>query len=254
MIKYIFENKDKIDGQTVRVSGTTKYKMYNGSFQKVKEIDSIFISKVEEKDFKAEFTQTILIEKDSFGKIDKETNLYDVSAYIVENTKDYDGKDISVKNKKGKDVGRNIAMPFLMYAENEKLEKLFKVKRDTVTEITMIGKIVEGKAKSTVEYDDLDDDMKELIDMGVYDLETLAKTISTKGERVSQWILERPVVKMVGDGEEKTPQIARTEEKYSSDDLVMDFLNIEDEEEMFEESEEEIKIEDTNLDDLLANL
>ena len=256
MIKYISENKDKIDGKVVRINGTVKYKVYNGNFQKVKEIDSIFISKAEEKDFKAEFTQTILIEKDSFGKKDKETGLFDVSAYVVENLKDYDGKDITVKNKKGKPVGRNIPLPFMMYAENEKLEKLFKVKRDTVTELTVIGNIIEGKAKSTVSYDDLDDDMKELIDMGAYDLETLAQTISTKGERVSQWVIQKPVVKMVGEGEDKTPQISRTEEKYTSDDLIMDFLNIEDDEFPFGENEEEEdkKEEETDLDDLLNNL
>ena len=47
LIAYVNENKDKIDGATVRVQGTIKYKKYNGNLQKVKEIDSIYLSKVE---------------------------------------------------------------------------------------------------------------------------------------------------------------------------------------------------------------
>lgn len=54
--------------EVVRVKGSIKYKVYNGNIQCEKEIKSIYLSEVEEDKFKAEFTQTVLFDKASFGK------------------------------------------------------------------------------------------------------------------------------------------------------------------------------------------
>ncbi|WP_455717430.1 hypothetical protein [Anaerosporobacter sp.] len=43
-------------------------------------------------------------------------------------------------------------------------------------------------------------------------------------------ILRKPVIKMVGDDDNKVPQIQKFEQKYSEEDLILDFMFVSDEE------------------------
>ena len=251
-IAYLEQNKDKIDGKVVRVKGSIRYKVYNGNIQCEKEIKSIYLSEVEEDKFKSEFTQTVLFDKASFGKKDKETGLYDVYLNVLANMKDYDGKKIPKEYFVDKKKSANIPLAKLFYAENENIAKLFndkRVKKGDVTEVVIIGKIVEGRAKEQVELDDLDDDMKFLVESGMYTMEQLAQTMAVKKERVSQWIIQRPLVKMVGDEDAKVPQMAIAFNKYKEDDLILTFLAEEEPEEEAVVVEEEIEDEESTDDD-----
>ena len=84
-------------------------------------------------------------------------------------------------------------------------------------------------------------------------MEQLAQTMAVKKERVSQWIIQRPLVKMVGDEDAKVPQMAITFNKYKEDDLILTFLA---EEEPEEEVvvEEEVEEESTDDDDWMSAL
>src|SRR5574344_503172 len=63
------------DGVVVNVKGNLKYSEYEGNVSAKKEITSIVLSKVEdEADFKATFSQTILLDSNSIGKKDDEKN------------------------------------------------------------------------------------------------------------------------------------------------------------------------------------
>lgn len=231
-IAFLEEHKDLIDGQVVRVNGDVKYNLYNGNVRAEKEIKSIFISAVEEDKFKAEFTQTILVDKKCVGKKDKDTGLYDVSAYVLESMKQYDGKEIPKelfpKNKKGKTKkSANIPIVRNFQIENEALDKMIfsKTKRDKLTEMIAVGYIVEGKQKEKLSVEDLDDDMKMLVESGMYTLEQIAETTAIKSERVQNWIINRPLIKMVGKNEdEKKPQMQIKFDKYDEDDVILTFL------------------------------
>lgn len=227
-IAYIEKNKEAIDGKTIRVNGNVKYKMYNGNLQIEKDIKSIYVSEVEESKFKAEFTQTVLFEKKSIGKKDKDSGLYDVSVHILESLKDYDGKTIPKEYFIDKKKSANIPLAVNMFTDNENLEKFFggkNVKRGKISEAIMIGNIVEGKAKESIDINDLDDDIKFLVEQGMYSLEEIAKTTAIKSERVSQWIIKKPLIKMVGDNEDdKKPEIQVTYDKYDEDDILLTFL------------------------------
>ena len=233
-VAYIEEHKDKIKDKTLRVEGNLKYSLYNGNIQVEKEIKSIYISKVEEDGYKAVFTQTLLFDRKSFGKKDKDNNLFEIDAYVIEGMKKYGDKtiprDYFMKGKKS----ANLPIQKMFYADNENIKKFIEDKRVTkgkITEAVFTGKIVEGKSKGEISLEDLDADMKFLVEQGYYTLETLAETMSVKSESVSQWIIERPLVKMEGEGENKKPKIMVEFDKYSEDDMVLGFLAEEEQEE-----------------------
>ena len=218
LIQYLEENKELLKDATVRIKGEIQYSLYNDNIQQKKNIKSIYISEVEEDKFKAEFQQTILIDKDSIGRKDNETGLYPLYAKVVDYTKLYNGKEVK----------QNIPFSKTFYLENEKLLKLLKVRKG-VTEIQVVGDIIEGQAKAVVELDDLPDDIKELIEIGAYTMEEASSALSIKGERVNQWIIRKPVIIMRGEEDNRVPVILRTDEKYKNEDLIFDFM-IEEEE------------------------
>lgn len=226
-IEYLEKHKDDIDGKTIRVNGDIKYNLYNGNVKVEKEIKSIYISKVEdEKDFKAEFTQTIFADKNSFGRKDKETGLYDIECYVAESMKEYDGKKIPKEYFADGKKSANMPLARIFNAENENLEKLFKDRRmkKDFAEMIMVGKIIEGRQKEEIDLSDLDEDIRALIDAGMYSEDEIAKTLAVKTERVSQWILEKPLVVMEGDADNKRPKIKIEFEKYKDEDFILTFL------------------------------
>jgi len=219
-------------GMVINVKGEFKYSMYDGNVQMKKEIKSIFLSKVDDPaKYKASFTQTVLLDKDSIGKLDKQKAVYPINVKIV----DY------IKMWGDKEVKTNIPFNKIMELEVNKsdvektkkfLDSVLKVKKG-ITEITLEGDIVEGASTTTLTEDDLPDEIKELIEMGAYTLEDALATLVVRGDREKRLIIRRPAIKMVGNDENKKPTIMKTEEKYSEDDLIFDF--------MFETEEEDVE-------------
>jgi len=248
MVNYLFENKELFDGKTVRVKGDLEYSIYNNSIRTKKKIKTFYLSEVEEKDFKAEFVQTILLDRDSIGKLDKETGLIPIYAKVIDYAKNWNDKEIK----------QNVPFAKTFYIENEKLVKVFKTKKG-ITEIQVTGKIVEGQAKANIDINDLPDDIKELIDMGAYSEEEAIKSLAIKGERVNQWIITKPVIIMKGKDDEKVPVVLKTEEKYKEEELIFDFMIEEDKPEEPEnntddDEEEEVMASDEDVDDFLNDL
>ena len=97
-VEYLNEHLE--DGMIVNVKGNIGYSEYEDNVSVKKEITSIVLSKVEdEADFKATFTQTILLDSNSIGKKDEEKNTIALSAYVVDyvgNPK-INGKKIAIK-------------------------------------------------------------------------------------------------------------------------------------------------------------
>ena len=225
----------------VNVNGNLKYSIYNDKVQVKKEITSIYLSKVtKEEFFKATFVQSILIDKQSLTK-DKENNEYALTARVI----DY-------LNKLGKRVVKQNVPYVVNYiiqdADAEKttkmLSKYFKVKKG-ITEITVEGNIIEGNTMKAVTENDIDDEMKELIEIGLYDKEEIIGKLAVRGERVSQMIITRPyILKTLKDDGSAHIQVFITPEKYKDEDLYFDFDNTE------EETEEEpaIDVKETKAD------
>ena len=97
-------------------------------------------------------------------------------------------------------------------------DKLFKIKKN-VRQVTFDGIFVEGGATVTATMDDVPDDIKDLIDAGIYSEEEALAKCSASGSRERRMILQKPVIKLVGD--DKTPVVQIFDDKYEEDELVI---------------------------------
>ena len=230
-IAYIKEHLN--ENMVVNVKGNLKYSSYNDSVQVRKNITSIVLSKVDDvSKYAARFTQTILIDKDSASlkpnNIDKDKSVMYVDAKVLDFLKEYN--NIKLVNAKGEAKGGQFPykkqFEFELNLENEKqcktiYEKLFKVKKN-VTQITFEGEFIEGGAMVTATLDDLPDDIKDLVVAGVYTEEEACARCTANGARERRMVLKKPQIKLVG--EEKTPVVQKFEERFTEDDLYLDYL------------------------------
>lgn len=207
----------------VNVRGNLKYSTYQDKTQVRKNITSIVLSSVDDASkHTARFTQSILIDKDSASlkDIDKDKGVMYVNAKVLDYLKEYN--DIEVKGQ----FPYNKQFEFPMDFSNEALckkvmEKVFKVKKG-ITQITFEGDLIEGGATVTATWDDVPQDIKNLVDCGVYTQEEALARCSSNGSREQRMVLKKPMVRLVGD--DKTPVLQKFEERYKEDDLVLDYL------------------------------
>ena len=256
-IAYIKENLT--DSTVLNVKGNLKYQLYNGNVSVKKEITSIVLSKVDDPSkYFARFTQTMLLSKNSIGKADKDKGILPIYAKVLEYTKDYNGKEVKQFIPMSKTFEYELDLTNRALVEKV-VEKVFKVKKG-ITEITFEGDFVEGGAVVTATEDDLPQDIKDLIDIGAYTLEEALAKCTLGGGKERRMLLRKPVIKMVGDDDNKVPQIQKFEQKYTDEDLILDFMfeteednddNIESEVENNEVEETVSDVEDTSwLDNL----
>lgn len=209
----------------LNVKGNLKYSTYNDVVQVRKNITSIVLSKADDvSKYAARFTQSILIDKDSASlkadSIDKDKGVMYINARVLDYVKEVNG--VEVKGQYPYNKQFEFEMDFSNEAQCKKImDKLFKVKKG-ITQLTMEGEFIEGGAVVTVTMDDLPDDIKELVEMGVYTEEEACAKCTANGSRERRMVLKKPQIKLVGD--DKVPVIQRFEEKYAEDDLVLDYL------------------------------
>lgn len=222
-IAYIKEHLS--EDMVVNVKGNLKYSTYNDNVQVRKNITSIVLSKVDDASkYAARFTQSILIDKDSANlkadNIDKDKGVMYVDARVLDYVKEVNG--IEVKGQYPYAKKFEFAMDFSNQDACKKImDKLFKVKKG-ITQITFEGEFIEGGAVVTATWNDIPDDIKDLVDMGVYTEEEALAKCTANGSRERRMVLKKPQIKLVGD--DKVPVIQRFEEKYTEDDLVLDYL------------------------------
>lgn len=253
MIAYIKENLE--DGMVVNVKGNLKYSMYEGNTQCKKEITSVTLSKAESAEkYCAKFTQTMFLDKDSVEKPDKTTGILPIVAKVLDYVKEWNGKEVkcNIPYSKTFEYELDMSKPEV---SKKVIEKLFKVSKG-VTEVTFEGELIEGGATVTATLDDIPDEIKALIEIGVYSEEEALAKCSVNSGRERRMVIRKPLIKMVENKNgEKTPVMQMFERKYEDEDLVLDFMyttnNDEDEEDdtaPFETEETETNT-DTSSDD-----
>lgn len=220
-VEYLNEHLE--DGVVVNVKGNIGYSEYEGNVSVKKDITSIVLSKVEEEeDFKATFSQTILVDSKSIGKKNEEKGTMTLDAYVVDyvGSPKIDGEKVEIK--------KNIVFPRAFEVEiNENpeitakmLQRFFKPKKGKLTEITVTGKLVEGASIVNITEDDIPDDIKELIAMGLYSEEEAEKKCAVgNNNREKRMIIVKPDITYVGQGDERKPTVAFEENKYEDSDL-----------------------------------
>lgn len=221
-IAYIHEHLE--DGMVLNVKGNLRYSLYNDRVQVRKTVTSLVLSKAEPDKFAARFTQTVLLNSDSAALkgegIDKDKGVLYVNARVLDYMKELNGHEI--KGQFPFDKQFEFKMDFTKPDVCKKImDKLFKIRKD-VTQITFEGEFVEGGAVVTATLDDLPQDIKDLIEIGVYTEEEALARCSSSGSREQRMILTKPFIRRVG--EDKTPVLQRFDSQYTEDDLDFSFV------------------------------
>lgn len=246
------------DGTEIKVKGQLKYSIYNDAIQVTKQINSISL-KTDKDTPIAMFTQTMLLNKDSVGKFDKDKMVYPIVGMILEKFKEYNGNDLtdggSVRG--GKFVPLRKVFDYEVDPDNKEkadlvISKVFKVKKN-ITMLTCEGIFVEGGATVQATEADIPADIKELIDLGAYSMEEALEKCSENKGTERRMILKRPFLRMVGEEGNKTLQIQKFDDKYSDEDLMLDYLIKHEEPEEDDDDEvpfKEEKVKEEPSDDL----
>ena len=95
LIEYVSENLT--NDMIVNIRGNIRYQYYNGHVNLQLEMTSIALSNADESELHARFVQTILIDSDCKGDVNKETGEIDITGYTLEYCKDYNGHDVTDK-------------------------------------------------------------------------------------------------------------------------------------------------------------
>ena len=220
-IKYIKEHLTS--DMAISVRGRLNYSYYNDNLKIDKNITSIYVTDAEPSDFKATFTQSILIDKDSTSmkEYDKDKNVVYVNGKVLDYMKEYNG--VEVKGQFPYNAKFEFAMPENTAIHPVTMDKVFKVKKG-ITQITFEGNFIENGATIQPTWDDVPDDIKGLVDIGLYSEEDALKKCSTNGSRERRMVFTRPMIKMVGEEGAQQPVIQKFEERYTEDDLLLDCM------------------------------
>jgi len=240
-IKYLEKHLE--DGMVVNVRGKLNYSTYKDNVNIEKQITSIYLSKAKPEEYKATFEQTILIDSDSAGKLDKERLSYPIDARIIEYIRKVDGEKI---NKNGV-----LPLSLELKVNEEKpamtkvfVDKIFKVKKD-VTSIGVKGIFVEGADDIEVDEEDIDPEVLELINAGLLDMDEI-KGQMTRGDRTKRMLVTQPLTYVVEEEGQKKTKLLKEERKYTEDDLIVDYDV---------SPKEDVEVdEDSDLADLLSEL
>lgn len=220
-VEYLNEHLE--DGMIVNVKGTIGYSEYEGNVSTKKEITSIVLSKIDdEADFKATFSQTILVDSKSIGKKNYDKGTMELVAYVVDyvGKPKIDGEKIEVKKNVTYPKTFEVAINENPEITTKMLQRFFKPKKGKITEITVTGNLVEGGSTVNITEDDIPDDIKELIEMGLYSEEEAEKKIAVgNGNRERRMIIVKPDIIYVGTGDDRKPTVAFEDGKYDEDDL-----------------------------------
>ena len=220
-VEYLNEHLE--DGMIVNVKGTIGYSEYEGNVSTKKEITSIVLSKIDdEADFKATFSQTILVDSKSIGKKNDDKGTMELAAYVVDyvGKPKIDGEKIEVKKNVTYPKTFEVAINENPEITAKMLHRFFKPKKGKITEITVTGNLVEGGSTVNITEDDIPDDIKELIEMGLYSEEEAEKKIAVgNGNRERRMIIVKPDITYVGTGDDRKPTVAFEDGKYDEDDL-----------------------------------
>lgn len=220
-VEYLNEHLE--DGMIVNVKGTIGYNEYEGNVSVKKEITSIVLSKIDdEADFKATFSQTILVDSKSIGKKNDDKGTMELAAYVVDyvGKPKIDGEKIEVKKNVTYPKTFEVAINENPEITAKMLQRFFKPKKGKITEITVTGNLVEGGSTVNITEDDIPDDIKELIEMGLYSEEEAEKKIAVgNGNRERRMIIVKPDITYVGTGDDRKPTVAFEDGKYDEDDL-----------------------------------
>ena len=225
-IKYL--NEYLTNDMVVSVGGNLNYSFYEGKVVVQKNIKRITLRDDVElpAGYKASFTQSILVDGDSVSLTKDGVNAEKGTAYVDARVLDY------LKEYKGIEVrGQfpfNKRFEYVMDLTNKDkcktiLNNLFKSKNG-VNQITFEGEFVESGATVIPTLEDLTEDVRQLVEWGVYTEEDAIKECSISGNSERRMVLIKPHMKEVkkGDNKTKVPQVFM--DRFTQEELILDCM------------------------------
>ena len=219
------------EDMVISASGNLRYSLYDDKTFMNLDVTSIRLSKVSDpSDYHATFTQSILIGKDSANlkDIDKNTGIMPIDAIVLDYMKELNGHEIRGQ------FPYHLQMEYQFDMTKPDLckkiyNKLFNVKKG-YTQITFDGAFVSNGGTTTPTIDDIPDDIKELIEIGVYTEEEALEQCAVSTGRERHMFLKRPSIFNVGDGDNKVATIQMFPEQYDEDDLDVSWAYVKNDE------------------------
>lgn len=210
------------NGMEIAISGDITYQEYNDKITMNKEIRRIIAVEPDESKRHANITQTILLDRDSLGdKTDKGT--YEIYGYVLEWMKSYKGVSLAKDGKKGDLVPLKYTFEFAPnnVTDDKVLKKMFTkiIPKKNVNQITFTGEFIEGGSVIKPTLDDIDEDIKELIELGLMTEESVLADCAGNAPRERRVVLRTIKSKPNKDGK-NSPMII--DGKYTDEDLEMD--------------------------------
>lgn len=212
----------------VSVSGNLSYSFFEGRVSVQKNIKRITLRDDVDSPagYKAAFTQSILVDGDSISLtkdgVDVEKGVAYVDARVLDYLKEYNG--IEVRGQFPFNMRFEYAMNLGNKDQCKKIvDNLFKSKKG-VNQITFEGEFIESGATVIPTVDDLPEDVRQLIEWGVYTEEDAIKECSTNGNKVRRMVLIKPQIKKVKNGDDETPIPQIFKDRFTEDELVLDCM------------------------------
>lgn len=220
-IEYI--KKNMTNDMVIYAKGNLGYSTYKDETTVRKNAKTILLSDVDDSSkYYARFTQSILLDKDSTSQknIDKDKGVMYVDARVLDYVKEYNG--IEVRSQFPFNIQFEFQMPLDDQNKCKKImDNVFKVKKG-ITQETFEGDFIESGATVTATIEDIPDEIKVLIDSGVWEEEDALKVCSSNESSERRMVLRRPLIKKVG--EDKVPVLQKFEDRYVEDDLILDCI------------------------------
>ena len=102
---------------------------------------------------------------------------------------------------------------------SKQLAKFFKAKKNEIIEMTVDGNLIEGGSIVNITADDIPDDIKELIELGLYTEEEALAKCAVGNTREKRMIITKPSITYIGEGDDRKPTVSRDDKKYKPTDL-----------------------------------
>lgn len=178
--------EENLNSLVVEIRGTIEYRYYEGRVTYQKTITSIKRrDDVEEKDYCAEFSQTVYADKDSIGKADMERKVIPLTVKVPEYVSKY--KDAEVKET----VPLDVELQLDATAPIAKWLATNISKSSGYARMTIIGNFIESGAAEEFDINTLDPDTKGMLDAGVITLEDIKMTVAIGQQRTQIMSINR---------------------------------------------------------------
>lgn len=207
-----------VDGMILNISGDISFRIdEQGKTLFTLNIKRIYLNERENPVLHADFTMTVITDKDSYDSTEgvDENGMVEMNCFVTEYMKEYRGIEKSV-----------VPLPFKFYfdtkvSENWKkiINEYFRPRNKYLAETTIEGSIKSIGNTQSVSLDDVTEDIRQLVEFGLISSEELARIATNNNSLVQMMVFNRPRV-IIQDGK---MSILNDKEKYKESEF--DFTN-----------------------------